>query len=93
MISSIDLFFSRDCGGGGGPDIDPPRLVAVGCTPIAGVVAAGFALASAVVAGVLVPSVLEVAAAVEGGKPEVDTGLEVTEVAVAEGRDVAVSAG
>lgn len=26
MISSIDLFFSRDWAGGGGPTVDPPRF-------------------------------------------------------------------
>ena len=28
MISSIDLFFNRDCAGGRGPTVEPPRLVA-----------------------------------------------------------------
>ena len=27
IISSIDLFFSRDCAGGRGPEVDAPRLV------------------------------------------------------------------
>lgn len=27
MISSIDLFFNRDCAVGGGPEVEPPRFV------------------------------------------------------------------
>ena len=27
IISSMDLFFNLDCGGGGGPEVDAPKFV------------------------------------------------------------------
>lgn len=41
MISSIDLFFSRDWAGGGGPAVDAPRFTFVPPVPTAAAVVAG----------------------------------------------------
>ena len=41
MISSIDLFFSRDWAGGGGPAVDAPRFTFVAPVPSALAVVAG----------------------------------------------------
>ncbi len=41
MISSIDLFFSRDWGGGGGPAVDAPMFAFVAPVPPAAAVVAG----------------------------------------------------
>lgn len=41
IISSIDLFFSRDCAGGGGPAVDAPRFIFAVPVPSAVAVLAG----------------------------------------------------
>ena len=41
IISSIDLFLSRDWAGGGGPAVDAPRFAFVAPAPSANVVVAG----------------------------------------------------
>ena len=43
MMSSIDLFFSRDWAGGGGPAVDAPRFTFVAPVPSAVAVVAGCA--------------------------------------------------
>ena len=41
MISSMDLFFSRDWAGGGGPAVDAPKFTFVASVPAAVAVVAG----------------------------------------------------
>lgn len=76
MISSIDLFFNRDCGGGGGP-VDAPRLALLVCAAsAAGAEVAGSELAAADVPGGLFFSRVEISAAVETGAAEVVAGRD-----------------
>lgn len=51
MMSSIDLFFSRDWAGGGGPAVDAPRFAFVAPGPSAVAVVAGCAGACEVLDG------------------------------------------
>ena len=57
MISSIVLFFKRDCAGGVGPVVDAPRP-GVGAAPVVPVVAPAVVVEGAVVAGLLSAAVL-----------------------------------
>lgn len=84
MISSMDLFFSRDCGGGAGPVVDAPRLALVVCgaAPAAGAVV--LEPAAALAAGAVPPPRLEAPAVVVAGAGalEVEDGLDVAVVVV-----------